>query len=175
LESSTGDKGELQKKIDSAIRKNNSEQDIKRGIGGIRQVEFILQTQQLISGGEYRLLRATSLNKIFTALQDEQLMDLRKINQAIADFFVIGSGNSTTQVDSISDSIEEVVYKQIQESPWQKEGRENKEWVLLDYVSVVAHVFRKDRREFYALEDLWGDAKVTHLNPESTQEVVKTK
>jgi ribosome-associated protein len=107
--------------------------------------------------------------------QDVVIMDLRKINQAIADFFVIGSGNSTTQVDSISDSIEEVVYKQIQESPWQKEGRENKEWVLLDYVSVVAHVFRKDRREFYALEDLWGDAKVTHLNPESTQEVVKTK
>ncbi len=107
--------------------------------------------------------------------QDVIIMDLRKINQAIADFFVIASGNSVTQVDAITDSIEEMVYKQIQESAWRKEGKENKEWILLDYVSVVAHIFRKDRREFYALEDLWGDAIITHLNPETAEEITKTK
>ncbi len=71
---------ELQKKIDLENRINDTEQDIKRGAGGIRQIEFILQTQQLISGGEYRLLRSNSINQVFNALQDEQLMDSRKIN-----------------------------------------------------------------------------------------------
>ena len=91
------------------------------------------------------------------------ILDLREIKQAVADFFVICSGNSVNQVDAITDSIEEVIYKAIQEDPWRKEGKENKEWILLDYVDVVAHIFRKDRREFYDLEDLWGDANITRI------------
>lgn len=98
--------------------------------------------------------------------QDVVILDLRKINQAIADFFVIGSGNTVNQVDAITDAVEEMVFKAVNELPWRKEGKENREWVLLDYVSVVAHIFRKDRREFYALEHLWGDALVKELNPE---------
>lgn len=94
---------------------------------------------------------------------DVLILDMRHIPQAVADFFVIGTGASVTQVDAISDSIEEVAYKFTGENPWRTEGRTNKEWVLLDYLDVVAHVFRKDRREFYALEDLWGDAKITRL------------
>jgi ribosome-associated protein len=89
---------------------------------------------------------------------------LEKKAQDVVDFFVIGSGNSTTQVDAISDSIEEMLYKFTSEDPWRTEGKENKEWVLLDYIDVVAHVFRKDKREFYALEDLWGDAHTLYLN-----------
>jgi ribosome-associated protein len=92
---------------------------------------------------------------------DVVVLDLRHIPQAVADFFVIGSGSSVTQVDAIADSVEDVAYKFTNEHPWRTEGKTNKEWILLDYLDVVAHVFRKDRREFYALEDLWGDAKIT--------------
>jgi ribosome-associated protein len=92
------------------------------------------------------------------------VMDLRKIKNAVADFFIICSGNSDKQIDAISDSIDSEVYKTFQENPWHTEGKNNKEWMLLDYINVVAHVFRKDRREFYALERLWGDADITEIN-----------
>src|SRR5215212_8840437 len=86
------------------------------------------------------------------------LMDLRKVKNAVADFFVICSGSSDKQLDAIADSIDEQVYKDLQENPWHVEGKNNKEWMILDYTNVVAHIFRKDRRSFYALEKLWGDA-----------------
>ena len=95
---------------------------------------------------------------------DIVVMDLRKIKNAVADFFVICSGNSDKQLDAISDSIDAEVFKKFQENPWHTEGKNNKEWMLLDYINVVAHVFRKDRREFYALERLWGDADITEIN-----------
>ena len=97
---------------------------------------------------------------------DIVIMDLRHISQAVADYFVVCSGNTTNQVDAITDSVEEVVYKDTDELPYRKEGKENKEWILLDYIDVVVHIFRKDRREFYALEDLWGDAKFTNISSE---------
>jgi len=95
---------------------------------------------------------------------DIVVMDLRKIKNAVADFFVICSGNSDKQLDAISDSIDAEVFKKFQENPWHTEGKNNKEWMLLDYINVVAHVFRKDRREFYALERLWGDADITEVS-----------
>jgi ribosome-associated protein len=90
-------------------------------------------------------------------------MDLRKIKNAVADFFVICSGSSDKQLDAISDAIDTEVFKALKENPWHTEGKNNKEWMLLDYIDVVAHVFRKDRREFYALERLWGDADITEI------------
>jgi ribosome-associated protein len=95
---------------------------------------------------------------------DIVVMDLRKIKNAVADFFVICSGNSDKQLDAISDSIDAEVFKKLKENPWHTEGKNNKEWMLLDYINVVAHVFRKDRRDFYALERLWGDAEITEIN-----------
>jgi ribosome-associated protein len=95
---------------------------------------------------------------------DIVVMDLRKIKNAVADFFVICSGNSDKQLDAISDSIDAEVFKKFQENPWHTEGKNNKEWMLLDYINVVAHVFRKDRREFYSLERLWGDADITEID-----------
>lgn len=94
---------------------------------------------------------------------DILVLDLRKVKNAIADFFVICSGGSDKQLDAISESIDEEVYKALQENPWHVEGKNNKEWVLLDYFDVVAHIFRKDKREFFALEKLWGDAEVTEI------------
>jgi ribosome-associated protein len=95
---------------------------------------------------------------------DIVVMDLRKVKNAVADFFVVCSGNSDRQLDAIADSIDEVVSKTLKENPWHVEGKNNKEWMLLDYTDVVAHVFRKDRRAFYALERLWGDADITEID-----------
>lgn len=94
---------------------------------------------------------------------DIVLMDLRKVKNAVADFFVICSGNSDKQLDAIADSVDAEVYKGLKENPWHIEGKNNKEWMILDYTNVVAHIFRKDRRSFYALEKLWGDAEITEI------------
>lgn len=91
------------------------------------------------------------------------VMDLRKVKNAVADFFVICSGNSDKQLDAIADSVDQEVYKAFKENPWHIEGKNNKEWMLLDYINVVAHVFRKDRRDFYSLERLWGDAEIIEV------------
>ena len=91
------------------------------------------------------------------------VLDLRKVKNAVADFFVICSGGSDKQLDAITQSVDEEVFKTVKENPWHVEGKNNKEWMLLDYIDVVAHIFRKDRREFYALERLWGDADITEI------------
>ncbi|MBS1490288.1 MAG: ribosome silencing factor [Bacteroidetes bacterium] len=95
---------------------------------------------------------------------DIVVMDLREVKNAVADFFVLCSGNSDKQLSAIADSVDELVYKERKENPWHSEGKNNKEWVLLDYISVVAHILRKDKREFYALERLWGDAKIEAID-----------
>lgn len=89
---------------------------------------------------------------------DIVVLNLKEVNNAVADYFVICSGNSDTQIDAIAESIEKEVYVNCKQDPWSKEGIHNKEWVLLDYVDVVVHIFKKNIREFYALEDMWGDA-----------------
>lgn len=94
---------------------------------------------------------------------DIVVMDLRKVKNAVADFFVICSGNSDKQLDAIAESVDKEVSKAIHENPWHIEGKNNKEWMLLDYINVVVHIFRKDRRDFYALERLWGDAEITEI------------
>lgn len=94
---------------------------------------------------------------------DIVVLDLRTIENAVCDFFVICSGESSTQVDGISSSVVRYTRKKLHEKPFSVEGKTNKEWVLLDYVTVVAHVFYKSTREFYDLEDLWADAKRTDI------------
>ena len=101
-------------------------------------------------------------------LQDRKGMDivvlnLKELKNAVADYFIICSASSDTQLDALARSVEEEVEKVTGQAPWQSEGRTNREWVLLDYVDVVVHVFLRDRRQFYALEELWGDAEITHI------------
>lgn len=95
--------------------------------------------------------------------KDIVVLDLREISNAVCDFFVICSGESSTQVDGISNSVSRHVRKELQEKPWHIEGKTNSEWILLDYINVVAHIFYKDARPFYDLEDLWSDAKRTDI------------
>ncbi len=102
---------------------------------------------------------------------DIAVIDLRKLSNAVADYFIICSANSDTQLDAIARSVEDEVHKITGQWPWQSEGRTNREWILLDYVDVVVHVFLRDKRAFYALEELWGDAPIDYL-PELTAPVV---
>ncbi|MCI5057131.1 MAG: ribosome silencing factor [Flavobacteriales bacterium] len=87
-------------------------------------------------------------------------IDLREIENSICDYFVVCHGDSTTQVEAIANSVLDEVRKKLGDKPWHKEGYQNSEWILLDYVNVVGHVFLKDKRLFYNLEDLWADAPV---------------
>lgn len=91
------------------------------------------------------------------------ILDMRGLDGASADYFVICDGNSTTQVDSIANAIEDGTREDAGEKPAHIEGRANAEWILLDYHDVVAHVFLRPQREFYDLEGLWQDAKRTDL------------
>jgi ribosome-associated protein len=95
--------------------------------------------------------------------EDITILDLRSISNTVCDYFVICNGNSNTQVNAISGSVQRTVSKELHDKPWHVEGEQNAEWVLMDYVNVVVHIFQKHVREYYNIEDLWGDAKVTVL------------
>ena len=96
--------------------------------------------------------------------QDIVVLDLRQVKNAVADFFILSSGTSDTQLDAITDSVEEIVHRGNGENPWHREGKMGKEWIILDYGDCVAHVFKKPRRQFYSLEQLWGDAKIIFVD-----------
>ena len=95
--------------------------------------------------------------------QNIAVLDLRDVKNAIADYFIICSGTSDTQVNAIADSVLEEVEKQSGQDPWHKEGFQNREWILLDYLDVVCHIFQKEKRIFYDLEEFWGDAKINYI------------
>ncbi len=94
---------------------------------------------------------------------DIDILDLREIENTVCDYFIICNGTSNTQVNAIVGSVQKTVSKTLKDKPWHVEGVENAEWVLLDYVNVVVHVFQKHIREFYDIEGLWGDAKTTSI------------
>ncbi|MFT4684785.1 MAG: ribosome-associated protein [Urechidicola sp.] len=93
-----------------------------------------------------------------------QLFDLREIENTVTDYFIICTGNSNTQVSAISNSVQKIVSKEIKDKPWHIEGEGNAEWILMDYVNVLVHIFQKPIREFYDIESLWGDAKITVIS-----------
>ena len=111
-----------------------------------------------------RLARNSKIFKtIIQAIQEKKAeniisLDLRKIPEAVSDFFVICEASSTTQVKAIADSIEEQVSRICDELPYKHEGRQSLQWVLIDYVNVVVHVMLPENRRFYKLEDMWSDA-----------------
>lgn len=91
------------------------------------------------------------------------ILDLREIENTVCDYFIICEGTSNTQVNAIVNSIQKQVSKTIKDKPWHIEGTDNAEWILMDYVNVVVHVFQKHIREYYDIESLWGDAKTTQI------------
>ena len=108
------------------------------------------------------------ITQILTGIEDVKgvdikLLDLREIENTVCSYFIICNGTSNTHVSAIVNSVQKTVSKQIQEKPYHTEGSENAEWVLIDYVDVVVHVFQKHIRDYYNIEGLWGDAKTTEI------------
>ena len=96
---------------------------------------------------------------------DIVVLDLRHLESAVCDYFVLCSGDSTTHVDGISNAVTRYVRKSIKEKPWHIEGKTNSDWILLDYINVVGHIFYKEARSFYDIEELWSDAHRTNVLP----------
>lgn len=104
------------------------------------------------------------LDAIIKGMQDKKgadimVLDFSKIGGAVCDAFVICTGNSNTQVEAIADAVHEAVKKATGENPFHTEGYRNGEWIVMDYVDIVAHVFQPETRSFYQLEKLWADAE----------------
>ncbi|WP_194851058.1 ribosome silencing factor [Nonlabens antarcticus] len=108
------------------------------------------------------------ISQIIAGMEDAKgnnitILDLRDIENTVTSYFIICNGNSNTQVNAIVNSVQRKVSKELQENAWHVEGSSAAEWVLMDYVDVVVHVFQKHIREYYDLEGLWGDAKTTNI------------
>ena len=113
--------------------------------------------------------RPALLEAIIDGLEERKaknitVLDLTRINARAFDYFVIADADSGTHVESIASSVEEVAKKKLQERPYHTEGWQNAEWILLDYITVIVHVFQRPVREFYNLEGLWADAEVQKIN-----------
>lgn len=108
------------------------------------------------------------LNNIITILKENKsinisILNLEKIDVSVCKYFVICSGNSSTHIASISTNLVKDISKLLKEKPWSQEGKETCEWILIDYADIVIHVFKKEIRDFYAIEDLWGDAEIKNI------------
>lgn len=112
-----------------------------------------------------RLTRSSKILKvIIKAIQDRKgeninSLDLRKIPEAVSDFFIVCEASNTVQVKAIADWVEVEVKKELGELPYRHEGHSAAQWILVDYVNVVVHVFLSETRKFYRLEEMWGDGE----------------
>jgi ribosome-associated protein len=129
-----------------------------------------LNNLNVLNNRKKSLTRLTKNSKIFktiiAAIQEKKgeyivSMDLRKIHEAVADFFIICQANNPNQLKAIADEIEEQVKEKCEESPYKHEGRQGQQWILIDYVNVVVHVMLPEPRKFYQIEELWSDAPAT--------------
>ena len=116
---------------------------------------FMKEKNQLVNSKKLSNIIAKSMKD--KKAKEVSIINLEKIKNSICDYFVICSGNSDIQIDSIAENIEKKVFENTNEKPWKKEGEFNKEWLILDFVNVVAHIFLKEKRYHYNLDKLWGD------------------
>jgi ribosome-associated protein len=121
---------------------------------------------KVLAGKDRKITRLTKssriLKVIIKAIQDKKgesivSLDMRKIPEAVADFFIICEAGVNVQVKAIADSVEDLVRKECGEAPYRHEGYQALQWVLIDYVNVVVHIFQRDTRKFYRLEEMWSD------------------
>jgi ribosome-associated protein len=128
-----------------------------------------LEQLDVLTHRKKALTRLTRNSKIFKtiikAIQDRKgehivSLDLRKIDEAVADFFIICDANNQPQIRAIADSIEDMVKKECEETPYHHEGKSTLQWVLIDYVNIVVHIMNPESRKFYKLEEMWSDASL---------------
>ena len=123
----------------------------------------ILTTRRKRTGAGRLTKNSKILKSIIQAIQDKKgeniiSLDLRKIPEAVADFFIVCEASSTTQVRAIADYIEFYTKETIAETPYKTEGQQSGHWIVVDYVNVVVHIMQPETRKFYRLEEMWGDA-----------------
>ncbi|HWJ27935.1 MAG TPA: ribosome silencing factor [Flavisolibacter sp.] len=132
-----------------------------------------MEPLEILANRKKGLARLNRNSKIFKtiirAIQDKKgeniiSLDLRKIPEAVADFFIICEASNQPQIRAISDSVEEQVKKNCGESPYHYEGKQNLHWVLIDYINVVVHIMTAETRKFYKLEEMWSDAPLEEHN-----------
>ena len=120
--------------------------------------------------GTARLNRNSKIFKtIIRAIQEKKggnivSLDLRKIPEAVADFFIICEASNQPQIRAISDHVDDLVRKNCSESPYHFEGKQHLQWVLIDYVNIVVHIMIPEQRKFYKLEEMWSDAPLEEHN-----------
>jgi ribosome-associated protein len=100
--------------------------------------------------------------------KDITIMDVSELT-TLTDFFVVCHGTSDVQIKALADAVVEDVQEQLGEKAWKKEGLTGRSWVIIDYVNIVVHVMSKEKRDFYALERMWNDAKITHIKDEENE------
>lgn len=128
------------------------------------------KTQPADKTGAARLTRSSKIIKtIIAAIQEKKgeniiSLDLRKINEAVADFFIICEASSSPQIRAIAENVEHRVKEKCEESPYHHEGFSGLHWILIDYVNVVVHVMLPENRKFYKLEEMWNDAAAKDHN-----------
>ena len=133
----------------------------------------LLKKEQVLHKGSKKKTKRPDENElmrdqIVSGMQEKKAkeivcIDLRNIKNAIADFFVICHADSKTHVEAIADSVEEYILKHTGEKPYHEEGAANAEWILLDYINVVVHIFQHEQRDFYGIERLWADAEIQQI------------
>jgi ribosome-associated protein len=140
----------------------------------IKKVPLLNNLNALQNRKKNSVIKLTRNSKIFKtlihAIQEKKgekivSLDLRKIPEAVADFFIICEASNTTQLRAIADSVEKEVKEKCDENAYKHEGRQAQQWILIDYVNVVVHVMLPEPRKFYRLEEMWSDAPLTeHLD-----------
>jgi ribosome-associated protein len=141
----------------------------------LRSANLIANTEKKKKPAGKRLKKTTSketstlLDAVVEGMKEKKaknimILNLQGIENRVTDYFVICDADSRTHVNSIADSVEEIVHKNAHESAYHTEGQQNGEWILIDYINVVAHVFLRETRDHYNIEALWGDADITLIN-----------
>ena len=105
---------------------------------------------------------------IIAAIEDKKgenivTIEIGKIENSICDYFIICNAQSNTQVNAISEGIEKDIRTKLKQRPWHIEGRDNSQWIVMDYSSIIVHIFQTPYRDFYKLEELWADAPIEQI------------
>ena len=133
----------------------------------MEQLALLTQRKKSLSTGQASAARLKTNSKIIktiiAAIQEKKgeniiSLDLRKINEAVADFFIICEAGNQPQIRAIAENVEYKMRELCEENPYHHEGYNNLQWVLIDYVNVVVHVMQTDTRKFYQIEEMWSDA-----------------
>ncbi len=146
---------------------NNNQKPTNKNITYLQKNYSLLTPLSELNTRPKSLTKLTRNSRIFktiiNAIKDKKgehivSLDLRKIPEAVSDFFIVCQASSTTQVRAIADFVEHQLKEICNETPYKNEGKSTSHWILIDYVSVVVHVMHPEQRKFYNLEDMWSDA-----------------